>query len=159
MRKDPGRGAGGPKALISEEQYQLIRRTMPIPCVDLVVENPAGEVLLLRRANEPAKGQWWMPGGRVNFGETREGAAARKLQEECSLDALNVRELATRDLFLEFPELGELSHAITTVFRVDVARVGTVILDSQSTASAWRRREDWFREDLHPFVLQSLRLA
>ena len=159
MHRDPGRSGGGLKALISDEQYQLIRRIMPIPCVDLVVENPAGEVLLLRRANEPAKGQWWMPGGRVNFGETREGAAARKLQEECSLSALSICELGTHDLFLELPGAGESSHAITTVFRIDVTHGGRVILDSQSRASAWRLRRDWFRQKLHPFVCQCLNLA
>jgi len=80
---------------IEEELYDKIKSVMPIPCVDLVVINNQEEVLMLKRENEPAKGLWWFPGGRVHHNETRADAALRKLKEECGLKGLSCDEIGT----------------------------------------------------------------
>lgn len=43
------------------------------------------EVLLIRRAHEPAKGAWSIPGGAVHIGETLEDAVKREILEETSI--------------------------------------------------------------------------
>ena len=83
---------------VSEELYSQILQVMPIPCVDLLVVNEAGKVLLLLRKNEPAAGQWWFPGGRILFGELRCESAKRKLEEECALFSTQIQEIGTFDL-------------------------------------------------------------
>jgi ADP-ribose pyrophosphatase YjhB (NUDIX family) len=64
--------------------------TVPrIDCVGGIVldESPAGAVrlLLVRRGQEPAKGSWSVPGGRVEPGESDETATAREVLEETAL--------------------------------------------------------------------------
>ena len=51
--------------------------------------NPAGgaSVLLVRRAKAPSLGQWALPGGGQELGETAEAAARRELFEEAGLEA------------------------------------------------------------------------
>jgi ADP-ribose pyrophosphatase YjhB (NUDIX family) len=44
-----------------------------------------GEVLLVRRGQEPAKGSWSLPGGLVELGETLAAAIKRELAEETGL--------------------------------------------------------------------------
>ena len=44
-----------------------------------------GEVLLVRRGQEPAKDSWSLPGGLVELGETMEAAICRELAEETGI--------------------------------------------------------------------------
>ena len=53
--------------------------------VGAVVVDRGGRVLLIRRAKAPGLGQWTLPGGRVEHGESNEGAVVRELAEETSL--------------------------------------------------------------------------
>jgi len=57
----------------------------PVRCVGAVVPDNAGRLLLVRRANEPGRGLWSLPGGRVEAGETDAVALAREVAEETGL--------------------------------------------------------------------------
>jgi 8-oxo-dGTP diphosphatase len=56
----------------------------PVVGVGAVVFD-ADRVLLVKRANEPLKGEWSLPGGAVEIGETLEAAGAREVLEETGL--------------------------------------------------------------------------
>ena len=58
-----------------------------VPCVGAIVFDDAGRLLLIRRGNPPAQGQWSLPGGRVEPGEGWQQAVVRELQEETGLCA------------------------------------------------------------------------
>jgi 8-oxo-dGTP diphosphatase len=53
----------------------------PRPAVGAIVFNGAA-VLLVRRANPPARGMWAIPGGNIRLGETLQAAAEREILEE-----------------------------------------------------------------------------
>lgn len=57
-----------------------------IRCVGAVVHDGAGQLLLVRRANEPGRGRWSLPGGRVEPGESDASALVRELREETGLE-------------------------------------------------------------------------
>jgi 8-oxo-dGTP diphosphatase len=46
-----------------------------------------GEVLLIRRGKAPRKGEWSIPGGRMEMGETVARTALRELKEETGVEA------------------------------------------------------------------------
>ena len=55
------------------------------------------EVLLVRRGRPPAEGQWSLPGGAQELGETAEACARRELFEETGLQAGPVHMVAHVD--------------------------------------------------------------
>jgi colanic acid biosynthesis protein WcaH len=75
---------------IDADDWATIVAHMPIPSVDLVVRHGGG-VLLGRRANAPAKGEWFVPGGRIQKGERLREAVHRVADEELDVN-VTVRE-------------------------------------------------------------------
>lgn len=55
--------------------------------------NEKGELLVCRRAHEPAKGTLDLPGGFVDMDESGEEAIAREVEEETGLKSLEVKYL------------------------------------------------------------------
>jgi len=125
---------------------------MPVPCVDLMIHNPRGEVLLVKRGHTPARNLWWFPGGRVLYREPRRDAVVRKLAQECGLVPVSIEELGTHDLQLERDDGIGMAHSITTVYRVRVAGSQVVQLDFQSQAACWQSVNLWLAANLHPFI-------
>jgi ADP-ribose pyrophosphatase YjhB (NUDIX family) len=56
-----------------------------IACVGAVIHDRRGRLLLIRRGQEPGRGLWSLPGGRVEPGETDHEAVVREVAEETGL--------------------------------------------------------------------------
>jgi 8-oxo-dGTP diphosphatase len=56
-----------------------------IRCVGALIRDADGALLLVLRANDPGRGQWSVPGGRVEQGESDESAVVREVAEETEL--------------------------------------------------------------------------
>ncbi|MGH3951304.1 MAG: NUDIX hydrolase, partial [Pseudonocardiaceae bacterium] len=57
-----------------------------VRCVGGIVHDDTGRLLLIKRGNEPSRGKWSIPGGRVEQGESDADAVRRELSEETGLD-------------------------------------------------------------------------
>lgn len=60
-----------------------------------MVRDGSGRVLVVRRANEPGRGLWSLPGGRLEPGESAAAAAEREVREETGLEVAVGAELLT----------------------------------------------------------------
>lgn len=81
----------------------------PVPTVDIIIELPAG-IVLVKRKNPPFG--WALPGGYVDYGETLESAAVREAREETSLEVSLVRQFHS----YSDPSRDPRFHTISTVF-------------------------------------------
>lgn len=73
----------------------------PIPSCTALILRPGEqgpEVLLVRRAAEPRRGYWCLPGGSVEVGELMEDALVREVAEETGLVVRPLRLLGMMDL-------------------------------------------------------------
>lgn len=56
-----------------------------VPCVGGLAYDGVGRLLLVRRRNDPGRGRWSLPGGRVERGEDHDAALVREMAEETGL--------------------------------------------------------------------------
>ena len=58
----------------------------PALTADIIIRRKNGSIVLVKRRNPPFQGEWAIPGGFVEYGETVEAAAVREAREETGLD-------------------------------------------------------------------------
>lgn len=68
------------------------------------------QVLLIKRGNPPRQGQWSLPGGRIEWGETSEAAALRELMEETGVTAELLGLIDVVDGVMTSRETGEVTR-------------------------------------------------
>ena len=79
-RRVPALEPGAPVA-VSAREYP----SRPVVGVGAVTVTEAGTIVLVKRRHEPLAGQWSLPGGMLELGETLEAGAAREMLEETGL--------------------------------------------------------------------------
>ena len=67
---------------LSNDLFRSVVGSTPLISIDLAVINPKGEIFLGQRLNRPAKGVWFVPGGRILKNETMDAAFCRLTREE-----------------------------------------------------------------------------
>lgn len=139
--------------LIPQELYNSIIANLPIACVDIAIVYDEA-VLLVKRRDDPAKGQWWLPGGRVLKGELMRDAAIRKAKEETGVKCFAGPIIHTAEtLFPDGPN-GIPIHSINSCFFMYPAGSAfKVILDEHQSGYRWIKR---IEKNLHPYVVKCL---
>lgn len=80
--------------MIDKTLYKEAINQLPICCVDTFLFNPTERTyLLVLRKDPPAKGIWWLPGGRFYKGETIFACSERKCKDEVGLEVTAVKNL------------------------------------------------------------------
>jgi colanic acid biosynthesis protein WcaH len=110
----------------------------------IIVRN--SKLLLLRRKYDPAKGQWWFPGGRIRKGESIEEALFQEVKEEIGLTVTNYRLVNVYSRI--FPE----RHDITIVFLRECGEGEVKLNDEHSEFKFFEE----IPKDLHPYLLEAI---
>ena len=123
---------------ISRVEYRRILRRMPLLCVDGVILNSAGCVLLVKRKNEPLKNRWWVPGGRVLKGESLEHAFRRKMREELGIRISGARCIGYSEATaLRHRGLNPTTGLLRSVSFVFETRFDATSIKLDSQSSSW----------------------
>lgn len=122
---------------IPAAEYVRILEVMPILCVDLLIVDDR-RCLVLKRDNEPAKGQYWFPGGRVRKLESIETAAARIAKAETNLDCTYVRTVCvTETIFPKTDTMDADVHTVNVCCELSPSQVSSLQLDGYHTDYQW----------------------
>jgi colanic acid biosynthesis protein WcaH len=129
-------------AYLSADDFKFIIKAAPLISIDLVIENPKGEILLGWRNNLPAKGYWFVPGGRIQKDEAFTRAFSRIVHAETGLtlaldDAvfLGIYEhLYPNENFSGDPSFG--THYIVLAYRIKLTQ-DVVQLPKEQHADYW----------------------
>lgn len=89
-----------------------MRPETPALTVDAVIRHTDGGVILIERGYDPFRGQWALPGGFVEIGETVEQACIREVMEETGLEVKITRLLGV----YSNPDRDPRGHTVSVVF-------------------------------------------
>ena len=95
-----------------------------------------GRALIIRRAHEPRKGEWSLPGGHLDLGESLIDAVRREVKEETGLDVHPGPIVETFDRVHRDPD-GRIRFHFVIVDFVCEAPPGEAVAGSDAEAVAW----------------------
>lgn len=107
----------------------------PVAGVGAVVRRD-GQVLLVRRANPPRQGEWSLPGGAQEIGETVFEAARREVQEETGI-TIEVLGLVDVVDSIQRDEDGQVRYHYTLVDVFARAAAGDASAAGDAAEAAW----------------------
>jgi 8-oxo-dGTP diphosphatase len=119
----------------------MARPKTPLLAADCVVLDARGRVLLIRRKFPPFRGQYALPGGFVEVGETVEDAARRELEEETGVRGGRLQLVG---LYSD-PGRDPRGHTCSAVFLVTAPR-GKPQGGDDAAVAEWVA--DWTKVDL-----------
>jgi 8-oxo-dGTP diphosphatase len=123
--------------------------------------------LLIRRGSPPLEGQWSIPGGMLEVGETLEKGVIRELAEETGLEISVIELIEVFERIFPAPPSADGSpanasrpqyHFIILDYLCE-NRGGKVCAGSDALEFAWARENELLKYDLTPTVIRVLRKA
>jgi colanic acid biosynthesis protein WcaH len=137
---------------VPAEEWETVVQSVPLVSVDLVVETDEG-VVLGERENEPAKGEWFVPGGTVQKHEQLTDAVHRVAGDELGIPVTIERQLGVYEHFYDVADVADAGgkHYVPVGYHVQPAGDAELRPDDQHASLAVF--ETPFADlDLHPYV-------
>ena len=131
----------------------------------IVIDNM--RALLIRRGGPPLEGQWSIPGGMLELGETLEQGVVRELAEETGLDVKVIEIIEVFERIFPAPSNadgtpGDTSrpqyHFVILDYLCEL-QGGTLCAGSDALEFAWAREEELTKFDLTVAVTRVLKKA
>lgn len=122
------------------------------------------KVLLVRRGNEPLKGEWSLPGGAVELGETLQQGVVREVLEETGLvvapaGIVEVLDRITQDEVLQDGASGRVRYHFVLVDFVCRVTGGALREGSDADEVRWVAREELGEYHLAPITVRVIEKA
>ena len=130
-----------PMRLPHDQLLEVIKLT-PLVSIDLVLRDQESRILMGKRNNEPAKGFWFVPGGRIYKDEKLKDALCRICQTELgpniSPDSFSFREVYEHLYDTNFAEESDVStHYIVLAYEAVTHMPDLVRSDDQHSEMKW----------------------
>ncbi len=115
-----------------------------------------GTALIVKRAHEPRKGEWSLPGGHLDLGESLEDAVRREVKEETGLDVTLGPVIETFDRVHRDAD-GRVRYHFVIIDYVCWSGEGEAVAGSDAEAVAWVTADEIDRYGINPHAAEVLR--
>jgi colanic acid biosynthesis protein WcaH len=136
---------------VPAEEWETVVEHVPLVSVDLVVETEDG-VVLGKRENDPAKGEWFVPGGRVHKHERLRDAVERVADSELGRGVTIERKLGVYEHFYDTSEFDDTDGKHYVPIGYHVTPDDGAAFEPDDQHSDLRTFQPPFEFDLHPYV-------
>lgn len=147
-----------PEAFLPTELFASVVAHAPLVAIDLIVTDPQGAVLLGLRNNPPARGFWFVPGGRVRKNEALNNAFMRIAEDElgCAMQIAQSRLIGVFEHFYDvnFAGItGASTHYIVLAYRLQTEHRLFALSRQQHSQTIWMQPDQARQNPLvHPYT-------
>ena len=106
------------------------------PAVGAIIYDGGSRVLLTRRASNPYKGQWDVPGGFLEYGEDPEAGIRREIIEELGIE-ITIEEFLGHYISLYAEKNEENGRFVLNMFYLVTANVSNASASDDVDAFSW----------------------
>ncbi len=145
-------------ALLDARTFAIVVGNAPLIAIDLIVEDAQSAILLGLRNNPPAKGNWFVPGGRVRKNETLNNAFARITQNELGVQS-TLSQSKIVGIYEHFYDTnfngvaGASSHYVVLAYRLRMAPDTLHLPTGQHSQYIWMAPDRMTQfANIHPYT-------
>jgi colanic acid biosynthesis protein WcaH len=147
-----------PSRYLTDSEFQTVIRCAPLVSIDLILRSPNNDVWLGLRKDEPARGNWFVPGGRIRKDETVADAFARIVKSELNIDksiqdARFIGPFQHRYATNAYELPGVTTHYVVLAYELRLTEKLDATPDSHHSAKRWWPLSEILKSpDVHEFT-------
>ncbi|CAG9174341.1 GDP-mannose mannosyl hydrolase [Cupriavidus respiraculi] len=129
-------------AHLPPETFRTVVASTPLVAIDLLVRDGDGRYLVGRRRNPPARGSWFVPGGRIRKDERLAQALQRLCEEELG-GGTRVGAAVFRGAYEHFYDInfageeGASTHYVVLAYEMALEQATAALPEAQHGAYRW----------------------
>ncbi|WP_116430709.1 GDP-mannose mannosyl hydrolase [Klebsiella pneumoniae] len=136
---------------LDPKEFSFIVKSTPLVSIDLIVHDENGSFLLGQRINRPARGFWFVPGGRILKDETLDSAFKRITLGELGLE-LDIKTAVFKGVYEHFYSDNFSSdlfstHYVVLTYIIKVAVGFEPFVNTQHSKYNWFAKESVLSSD------------
>lgn len=143
--------------MLDVQTFKSVVENTPLVSIDLcLVCN--GQIFLGKRRNDPLKGRWFTPGGRIHKNETWQDALLRILEVELGLSGIELKDFALMGIWDHFYSNSALdqntsTHYVNLPHFAEFKSKPQVVLDYQHDEFKWFDLSVVSNDEIfHPYI-------
>ena len=127
--------------MLDAQTFKTVIENAPLVSIDICLVCDS-QVLLGKRTNEPLKGEWFTPGGRIHKNETWQDALLRIAEAELGLSGIEVEDFALMGMWDHFYNNSALdentsTHYVNLPHYAELQSRPPITLDDQHGEFEW----------------------
>ncbi|HFP9333021.1 TPA: GDP-mannose mannosyl hydrolase [Raoultella planticola] len=137
---------------LDDNTFKNVIKNTPLISIDLIIQNEKSEYLVGKRNNRPARGFWFVPGGRIQKDESLDNGFARLTNNE-----IGIERMRNESIFLgifehfyddNFYDSAFSTHYIVLAYKISIISNGFVFPHDQHNEYQWMSVDEILNNDL-----------
>jgi colanic acid biosynthesis protein WcaH len=136
---------------LDPKEFSFIVKSTPLVSIDLIIQDANSSILLGQRINRPARGFWFVPGGRIRKDESLDDAFKRISFEELGKE-IDKKDAVFKGIYEHFysdnfSEVSFSTHYVVLAFKINLPRDFIPLTNTQHSKYFWFQEQKLLASD------------